>query len=125
MNEGVKSIVKAIVGVACMAVLAKFGYTEPITKQKTYVRQYRPLNYIESSIKALADEAVGADFDSSMKNYALNIVDILASNWDGIDNTTKRFAVDQLKRISSNMDFDSSKQFVSGLITKIAKGAVK
>ena len=81
---------------------------------------YIPHNYIETSIQAVANQAVHSDFDTTKKEFANQIMEIITTNWHNISSTTKSYAIAQLNRISSKMDYDCNKRYVSSLITRIA-----
>lgn len=81
-----------------------------------------PDNPIEASILAITETALKCSFDSERMRSADNIVDILKANKDEIDDDTKTYAIDMLRRIAGVMTFDSGIQYINRRIANIAKG---
>lgn len=96
------------------------GITEGIQ-----VTRNTPRNSAETAINALADESNSVCFDSDRIEFAVRIFRIVAIKWNDIPDSTKSFAIEKLKEISSAMTFGSSKREVSKLITRIATGNIK
>ena len=92
------------------------------TTHPSDTKNYIPKNSYETAIEALAFDARHATWDSYRLDYAKRIFLIIKTNWDKIPDSTKSYAIAQLKDISTKMAWDSYKSDVSKLITKIATG---
>ena len=94
------------------------------TNNTNDVENYIPKNSYETAIEALASETYNTAWDATKLDYAKQIFQIIAVRWKDVPDSTKSYAIAQLKDISSRMTWDSNKIEVSKLIRKIAIGQV-
>ncbi len=90
---------------------------------KTTVRYiYAPSNYIEEAIKSIAETAVSSTSSFTKEKSCDEIFSIVAKNKDGVSDSTKSYAITAMKNIASRSTSSYTKEHVSELITKLAKG---
>ena len=93
---------------------------QPTTDSRANAKNISKPTYIESSIRAMADQAIKSYTESTKKACADRIFEILANNWDDIPESTVTYAIKRLEDISSKCYLESTKNHISYLIYKIA-----
>lgn len=88
-------------------------------------KEFIPTNYIETSIKTIADAGVSSTSNYTKEVSAKKIVEVLASTWKEVTGNTKSYAIRQLGRLQKASTSTYTKECISNYITMIATGHIQ
>lgn len=80
-----------------------------------------PNNSIEASMAAIYDGLDNDDWDSTKDAAARQIMSILSSRKNDLDESTKTYAIGMLRGISEKCTWNSTKDTINRMIAKIGK----
>jgi len=98
------------------------SYVKPEAPRPATPILYCPSDAVETSIQAIYDGALNADFDSQRCAAGKEILSIVSARKNDISEATKTYAISYLRLIADEMDFDSGRKTIMSYISKIAKG---
>lgn len=81
-----------------------------------------PNNAVEASMAAIYENLKSDDWDSTKKEAASNIMDILNANVGNLSESTKTYAINILRGISNKATWTSTKNEINQYITEIGMG---
>lgn len=81
-----------------------------------------PNNAVEASMAAIYEGLKSSDWDSTKKEAAENIMDILNANVGNLSESTKTYAINILRGIANKAYWDSTKKEINQYIAEIGIG---